>query len=104
MQRQASPFVCHVVVCTNDRQGARKSCADGESLKLRELLKTLVNQQPHLKGRVRISTAGCLGLCAEGPNVILYPQAIWFSRVTLADVPRLMATIEAVVAGQEPPA
>ena len=104
MQRQVSPHVCHVLVCTNDRHGVRKACADGDSVKLREHLKAWVHQQPHLNGRVRISAAGCLRLCAEGPNVIIYPQAIWFNAVTFADAPRLMATIEALVTGREPPA
>ena len=98
MQRQISPYACHVLICTNDRHGERKSCADGKTAELREQLKDLINQRPHLKGRVRVSAAGCLGLCAQGPNVILYPQAIWFSGVVPADMPCLLATIEAVVA------
>lgn len=104
MQRKVSPHVCHVLVCTNDRHGARKACADGDSIKLREHLKELVQQRPDLRAKVRVSASGCLGLCAEGPNVIIYPQAIWFSAVTFADASRLMATIEALVAGREPPA
>ena len=94
LQRAASPFVCHVFVCTNDRHGERKSCADGGSAPLREELKAAVNQRPHLKGRVRVSSSGCLGLCARGPNVMLYPQSVWFSGVTLADLPRILAAIE----------
>ena len=98
MQRAVSPYVCHVLVCTNDRHGERKSCADGQSVQLSEQLKEAVRQRSQLKGRVRISAAGCLGLCASGPNVILYPQAIWFSGVTPADLPHLLGAIEAVVA------
>ena len=97
MQRAASPFLCHVFVCTNDRHGERKSCADGSSAQLREQLKEAVNLRPHLKGRVRVSSAGCLGLCARGPNVLLHPQAVWFSGVTLSDLPQLLEAIEAVV-------
>jgi (2Fe-2S) ferredoxin len=98
MQRAVSPYVCHVLVCTNDRHGERKSCADGHSVQLREQLKEAVHQRPHLKGRVRVSSAGCLGLCASGPNVILYPQALWFSGVTPADMPHLLDAIESAVA------
>ncbi len=98
MQRAVSPFLCHVLVCTNDRHGARKACADGASVQLREQLKEAVGQRPHLKGRVRVSAAGCLGLCAQGPNVLLYPQSLWFSGVTPADLPQLLAAIEQAVA------
>ena len=98
MQRAVSPFVCHVLVCTNDRHGERKACADGNSALLRTQLKDAVHQRPHLKGRVRVSAAGCLGLCAHGPNVLLYPQSIWFSEVKPADLPQLLEAIEAAVA------
>ena len=98
MQRAVSPYACHVLVCINDRHGERKSCADGQSVQLREQLKDAVHQRPHLKGRVRVSSAGCLGLCACGPNVLLYPQALWFSGVTPADLPQLQEAIEAAVA------
>ncbi len=103
MQRAVSPFVCHVLVCTNDRHGERQACADGQSALLREQLKEAVAQRPQFKGRVRVSAAGCLGLCARGPNVLLYPQSVWFSGVTPADLPQLLAAIEAAVAAAPAP-
>ena len=41
-----------------------------------------------------LERAGCLGLCAQGPNVMLYPQSVWFSGVTPADLPEILAAIE----------
>ncbi len=38
-KRNESPFTCHVFVCTNDRQGKRKSCADNNSAQIRQVLK-----------------------------------------------------------------
>ena len=104
MQRAASPYLCHVLVCTNDRHGERKSCADGQSAQLREQLKAAVALRPQFKGRVRVSAAGCLGLCARGPNVLLYPQALWFSAVTPADLPQLLEAIATAVAAATAPA
>lgn len=95
-QAREVPFVCHVFVCTNDRAGKRKSCADGQSAQLREMLKEEVEKRGW-RGRVRISQSGCLGLCADGPNVILYPQAVWFSEVGAGDVPRILANIETIL-------
>lgn len=43
------------------------------------------------KGRVRVSHSGCMGLCAKGPNVMLYPQGLWFSAVTLQDADAILA-------------
>jgi (2Fe-2S) ferredoxin len=50
------------------------------------------------KGKVRISTSGCMGLCAKGSNVIIYPQKIWFSEVFPDDVDEIVSTIERVMA------
>jgi (2Fe-2S) ferredoxin len=51
------------------------------------------------KGKVRVSQCGCLGLCQKGPNVILYPQKIWFSGVLESDAPGIISEIESIVTG-----
>ena len=96
MTSKNSPYLCHVLVCVNDRQGVRKACADGVGSSLKDALKAAVDERGW-KGRVRVSSSGCLGLCAEGPNVLLYPQSRWFSAVTPADIPEIIAVIAQVV-------
>jgi (2Fe-2S) ferredoxin len=92
-----SPYVAHVFVCTNDRQGVRKSCADRKSLLTKAKLKDLVNARGW-KGKVRISTSGCMGLCEKGPNVIIYPQRIWFSEALPAETEEIVSTLERIMA------
>ena len=96
MEENLSPYVCHMFVCTNDRNGERKSCADGNSTDIRKILKKEVNARGW-KGKVRVSKCGCLGLCAEGPNVMLYPQKIWFSEVVESDAPDILSEIESIL-------
>ncbi len=91
-----SPYKCHIFVCTNDRQGKRKSCADDNGAGIRQLLKEEVANRGW-KPKVRVSQCGCLGLCADGPNVILYPQKIWFSRVSEGDVSEVVEAVEGIV-------
>jgi (2Fe-2S) ferredoxin len=98
MEENLSPYVCHVFACTNDRKGERKSCANGNSTDIRKVLKKEVNSQGW-KGKVRVSKCGCLGLCKKGPNVMLYPQKIWFSQVLESDVPGILSEIESIVKG-----
>jgi len=90
------PYLCHIFICTNDRQGARESCADQKSPELRAAIKQAVESRG-LKPRVRVSASGCLGLCAQGPNVIIYPQKIWFAQVGLDDVELIMAKVIEIV-------
>jgi (2Fe-2S) ferredoxin len=39
---------------------------------------------------VRANSAGCLDQCELGPVVVIYPQGIWYGRVQLSDVPRIV--------------
>lgn len=80
MKIEKTPFDIHVMVCQNTRpdQPEKKSCGGPISTKVAEDLKKFVDEN-HLKPRVRITSTKCLGPCAHGPNVMLYPQEVWFS-------------------------
>jgi (2Fe-2S) ferredoxin len=92
MQRANVPFDCHIFVCTTDRRGERKSCADNNADQLREVVKQAVAAR-NWPMRVRVSSAGCMGLCEKGPNIVVYPKGIWFSAVTVDDVPAVLDEI-----------
>lgn len=94
------PYICHIFVCTNDRNGERKSCADNEGAQLRLLLKNAVEKRGW-KSKIRVSQSGCLGQCGRGPNVMCYPQGIWFSQVTIHDIENIMQSIEDIFARLE---
>jgi (2Fe-2S) ferredoxin len=96
VDEQKSPYASHVFVCTNDRGGARKSCADGNSLQTRAMLKEEINKRGW-KGRVRVSQCGCMGLCAKGPNVMFYPQQSWFPAVKNEDVDEIITRLESML-------
>jgi (2Fe-2S) ferredoxin len=93
MKKQNSPYLCHIFVCSNVRPGnpANPGCGAKGGDRLKDKLKESANARGW-NGKVRISTSGCLGLCAQGPNVLLYPQGIWFSDVTEADLETILET------------
>jgi (2Fe-2S) ferredoxin len=83
-------FESHIFVCCNQREPGSRCCCDPDgNEKLRDCFKKEVKQRG-LKGRVRANTTGCLDQCELGPTVVIYPQGIWYGRVTLADVPRII--------------
>jgi len=92
-----APYKCHVFVCVNDRNGTRKSCADGNSKEIAVRLKEAAKARGFAPGTVRVSQSLCLGLCDLGPNVLLYPQRIWFQHVTPDDIDRILAAVEAAL-------
>ncbi len=91
-----TPYICHVFVCTNDRGGVRKSCADVDRPSIRATLKKKIAQRGG-KPRVRLSRSGCLGLCARGANVVIYPQRIRFPDVTGGNIPVTVQKIEEIL-------
>ena len=36
--------------------------------------------------RIRANKSGCLDQCEKGPTVVVYPEGVWYGRVTLDDV------------------
>ncbi len=96
IKHSLTPFIAHVFICTNDRKGARKSCADGASSLIKDTLKQAAATRGW-KGKVRISTSGCLGVCENGPNVMIYPQGLWFSEVSLADIDNLIDALAEII-------
>ena len=85
------PFERHVFVCTNDRAaGHQRGCCRGKGAEaIREAMKALAAQRG-LEGRVRINTSGCLDQCEHGVTVVVYPEAVWYGFVTLADVEEIV--------------
>ena len=94
MPIEKTPYQVHVMVCQNTRpdQPERVSCGGLIATQISEDLKNFVDQNK-LKSKVRISTAKCLGPCAKGPNVMIYPQEIWFSQCTLETIDDIKAKI-----------
>ncbi len=93
MNSRETPYKCHLFICTKTRDGIRPSCGDHTNPELKAMLKHEVKKHGW-KGMVRISDSGCLGLCSDGPNILIYPQKIWLSNVALDDVPEIIRLLE----------
>ncbi|MCC7300966.1 MAG: (2Fe-2S) ferredoxin domain-containing protein [Verrucomicrobia bacterium] len=99
MKKQTTPYQCHIFVCSNVRENNPENpgCGAKGGGALKDQLKDAVNTRGW-KGKVRVSTSGCMGLCGTGPNVMLYPQGIHFSAVTEVDLPVILDTIKTLLA------
>ncbi len=43
-----------------------------------------------LTEEVSVIQTGCFGLCAQGPIMIIYPEGVFYSRVTVDDIPEIV--------------
>ncbi|HTZ49839.1 MAG TPA: methyltransferase [Verrucomicrobiae bacterium] len=85
------PFAHHVFVCTQPKPEGVTSCpAHGAWSVLAKMERELLAQG--LDNDVQLSTCGCLGLCDEGPILIVYPEGIWYRKVCEGDVPEIVST------------
>src|SRR5687767_5084843 len=79
MQAMMEPYRRHVLVCTggycSPNRGGRELYA---------LLPELLEREGLLFGpdRVKRGETPCLGVCAGGPIVVVYPEGVWYAAVT----------------------
>ncbi len=81
------PYSRHVFVCTNRRPDGspRGCCASKGSEEVRARFKQELDRRG-IKGDIRANAAGCLDACENGIAVVVYPDNVWYGRVTAEDV------------------
>jgi (2Fe-2S) ferredoxin len=81
----------HVFFCTNLREVGRACCQRFDAQAMREHAKQCCKSLGITgQGGVRINTAGCLDRCEEGPGMVVYPEAVWYSYVDRQDVDEII--------------
>lgn len=81
----------HVFFCTNSRDDGRASCGDCHAQEMRDYAKKRCKSLGLTgKDKLRINSAGCLDRCGEGPVVVVYPEAVWYSYVDEEDLDEII--------------
>lgn len=75
----------HVFFCLNQKENDKKCCMDADSATMHAYAKARVREYPELQ-HIRINKSGCLGRCSLGPSVVIYPEGIWYTYRTEADI------------------
>jgi (2Fe-2S) ferredoxin len=84
------PFKYHVYLCTQVKPDPEApSCSGNGSEKVLDALRAELGKAG-LGDEVQVTTAGSLGLCTRGPNMVVYPEGTWYSGVRVEDVPEIV--------------
>ena len=84
-------FDKHIFICGNQRPAGspRPSCDPSGAGDLHRAFKTCL-AKASATILVRANKSGCLEQCEHGPTVVVYPDAVWYGHVTLADVEEIV--------------
>jgi (2Fe-2S) ferredoxin/predicted O-methyltransferase YrrM len=84
------PYQYHVYICNQQKPEGVPGCSAQGSDKVIESLRMEIMKRG-LGDSVQITTCGSLGLCERGPNMVVYPDGVWYSGVTAKDIPEIVS-------------
>jgi (2Fe-2S) ferredoxin len=86
-----SYYLHHVFFCTNLREDGSQCCQQCGAQSMRDYMKQRCKELSLTgAGRARINSAGCMDRCVEGPVIVVYPEAVWYTYVDRADIDEII--------------
>lgn len=86
-----SHYKHHVFFCCNQRAEGESCCnalgATTAQTYAKDRIAELKLKGP---GKVRINKAGCMDRCDEGPVLVVYPEAVWYTYVDTDDIEEII--------------
>ena len=81
----------HIFVCSSSRINGQQQgvCFKKDGVQIVAKFMDEIEDRD-LEGEVMVSNTGCFGICEEGPIVAVYPDGIWYGKVTPGDVEEIM--------------
>jgi (2Fe-2S) ferredoxin len=81
----------HVFFCLNRRDDGAICCCDHDAEGMFEYTKKKIKQMGlNGQGKVRINRAGCFDRCGEGPLLVVYPEAVWYTFIDQEDLDEII--------------
>lgn len=92
-------YTKHLFICTNQKPAGKVCCANTGGDAFFDYLKAQLRQRGlHGPGKFRVSKSGCLGRCESGPCLAIYPDGIWYTYTSFADMDEIIENH--LIAGQ----
>ncbi len=73
----------HVLVCGGT------GCHSSNGDKIKNLIEEKIKEKG-LADKIQVILTGCFGLCESGPNIVVYPEGVFYSHVELSDVDEIV--------------
>lgn len=82
-------FKKHVFICTNDKPAPKKCCGSEKGMEIVKAFQESLKEKG-LNTEIRAQRAGCLDACAHGPSIVVYPEGVYYGKVTPEDVEEIV--------------
>ncbi len=78
----------HLFVCTNPRASGKPACGPRGGDAIVAAVQNLLITRGATD--VLVTPCGCLGPCFDGPNAVVYPDAVWYGALDVSDAAGLV--------------
>ena len=85
-------YTKHIFICNNQRpEGAeRVCCGEHHGSELLKEFKKLMKEKGFTIS-MRAQKTGCMDICEFGPNVVVYPDGVFYGKVQISDVAEIVS-------------
>ena len=81
----------HLFFCCNQREPPEKCCANAGAADMQAYAKGRIKALGMSgSGQIRINKAGCLDRCDNGPVLVVYPDAVWYTYIDKDDIEEII--------------
>ena len=88
MELVPTKYERHIFICVNDRDEG-DCCAKKGAEDIVKALRDYVNKNG-LFNKYNITRSKCLGHCAHGPTIAIYPEGFIFRKVSIDDTKKII--------------
>ena len=86
----------HLFICTNQKDNNKQCCANGNASEMLAYAKQkAASLGLNKESKFRVSGSGCMGRCADGPVLVIYPRGEWYTYNSKEDIDRILNSIAA---------
>jgi (2Fe-2S) ferredoxin len=83
------PYRLHVFFCRQQKPGGLTCCAARGAAEALSALQAAIVAEG-LADEVMVTTCDSFGMCGRGPNMIVYPEGLWYHGVTPETAPEIV--------------